>query len=104
MAEVSGIHYRLQQGLAVGYGYDGIIVAWLARLNPLAVPLVALLLGFLIVGGEQLQSVLHLPASISVVLEAVLLFGLLLSESLARYRLVRRETGRAMPAAGEERA
>jgi ABC-type uncharacterized transport system permease subunit len=37
MAEVSGIHFRLQQGLAVGYGYDGIIVAWLARLNPLAV-------------------------------------------------------------------
>jgi ABC-type uncharacterized transport system permease subunit len=104
MAEVSGIHYRLQQGLAVGYGYDGIIVAWLARLNPLAVPFVALLLGALIVGGEQLQSVLHLPASISVVLEAVLLFGLLLSESLARYRLVRKETGTARPAAGEETA
>jgi ABC-type uncharacterized transport system permease subunit len=104
MAEVSGIHYRLQQGLAVGYGYDGIIVAWLARLNPLAVPFVALLLGALIVGGEQLQSVLHLPASISVVLEAVLLFGLLLSESLARYRLVRREAGRALPAAGKEGA
>jgi len=104
MAEVSGIHYRLQQGLAVGYGYDGIIVAWLARLNPLAVPFVALLLGFLIVGGEQLQSVLNLPASISVVLEAVLLFGLLFSESLARYRLVRRETDNALPAAGKEGA
>ena len=64
----------------------------------------ALLLGALIVGGEQLQSVLHLPASISVVLEAVLLFGLLLSESLARYRLVRREAGRGMPAAGKEGA
>ena len=92
MAEVSGIHFRLQQGVAVGYGYDGIIVAWLARLNPLAVPFVALLLGALIVGGEQLQSGLHLPSSISVVLEAVLLFGLLLSESLARYRLVRQPT------------
>jgi simple sugar transport system permease protein len=102
MAEVSGIHFRLQQGLAVGYGYDGIIVAWLARLNPMAVPLVALLLGALIVGGEQLQSVLHLPASISMVLEAVLLFGLLLSESLARYRLVRRETVEEMSIAGEE--
>ncbi|MCG6893741.1 MAG: ABC transporter permease [Desulfobacteraceae bacterium] len=101
MAEVSGIHFRLQQGLAVGYGYDGIIVAWLARLNPLAVPLVALLLGALIVGGEQLQSVLHLPASISMVLEAVLLFGLLLSESLARYRLVRRAAGEETSAAGK---
>ena len=101
MAEVSGIHLRLQQGLAVGYGYDGIIVAWLARLNPLAVPFVALLLGILIVGGEQLQSVLHLPSSISMVLEAVLLFGLLLSETLARFRLVRRETAHDGAAAGE---
>jgi simple sugar transport system permease protein len=101
MAEVSGIHFRLQQGLAVGYGYDGIIVAWLARLNPLGVPLAALLLGALIVGGEQLQSVLHLPASISMVLEAVLLFGLLLGESLTRYRLVRQTTAGDTPVAKE---
>lgn len=100
MAEVSGIHFRLQQGLAVGYGFDGIIVAWLARLNPLAVPFVALLLGTLIVGGEQLQSVLHLPASISMVLESVLLFGLLLSETLARFRLVRRERAEENTALG----
>jgi simple sugar transport system permease protein len=102
MAEVGGIHFRLQQGLAVGYGYEGIIVAWLARLQPLAVPLAALLLGALIVGGEQLQSVLHLPASISMVLEAVLLFGLLLSESLARYRLVRQAPERDGPPVAEE--
>lgn len=90
MTEVSGIHFRLQQGLAVGYGYDGIIVAWLARLNPLSVPFMSILLGALIVGGEQLQSTLHLPSSISMVLEATLLFGLLMSETLARYRLVSR--------------
>jgi simple sugar transport system permease protein len=88
-AEVAGIHYRLQVGLAVGYGYDGIIVAWLARLNPLLVPATAVLLGGLIVGGEQLQSVLGLPSSISLILEAALLFGLLAGEALGRYRLVR---------------
>jgi simple sugar transport system permease protein len=86
----------------VGYGYDGIIVAWLARLNPLAVPLMALLLGTLIVGGEQLQAVLHLPASISMVLEAVLLFGLLLSDALARYRLVREPKAHEAPATQKE--
>ena len=101
MAEVGGIHFRLQQGLAVGYGYDGIIVAWLARLNPLAVPFTALLLGALIVGGEQLQSSLHLPSSISMVLEAVLLFGLLLSEALARYRLVRHASAQPLSRQGE---
>jgi general nucleoside transport system permease protein len=87
-AEVCGIHYRLQAGLTVGYGFDGIIVAWLARLNPLAVPLMAALLGALIVGGEQLQSVMGLPSAISLVLEGVLLLGILATDALTRYRLV----------------
>lgn len=88
MAEVCGIHYRLQTGLAVGYGYDGIIVAWLAGLNPLFVPLTAALLGALFVGGEQLQSVLGLPSTISLILEAALLFGLFAGQALIQYRVV----------------
>ncbi len=87
MVEVSGIHYRLQTGLAVGYGYDGIIVAWLAGLNPLAVPGAAILLGALFVGGEQLQSVLGLPSSISLILEGALLFGLFAGQTLAGYTI-----------------
>jgi general nucleoside transport system permease protein len=88
MAEVCGIHYRLQTGLAVGYGYDGIIVAWLAGLNPLLVPLTAALLGALFVGGEQLQTVLGLPSTISLILEAALLFGLFAGQAIIQYRIV----------------
>ncbi len=88
MAEVCGIHYRLQTGLAVGYGYDGIIVAWLASLNPLLVPFTAALLGALFVGGEQLQTVLGLPSTISLILEAALLFGLFAGQAILQYRIV----------------
>ncbi len=88
MTEVCGIHHRLQTGLAVGYGYDGIIVAWLAGLNPLAIPFTAILLGALFVGGEQLQSVLGLPSSISLILEGALLFGLFAGKSFPKYRIV----------------
>ena len=87
MVEVCGIHYRLQTGLAAGYGYDGIIVAWLAGLNPLVVPFTAMLLGALFVGGEQLQSVLGLPSTISLILEGTLLFGLFAGQTLAGYTL-----------------
>lgn len=87
MVEVCGIHYRLQTGLAVGYGYDGIIVAWLAGLNPLAIPFTAILLGALFVGGEQLQSVLGLPSTISLILEGALLFGLFAGQTLASYTI-----------------
>jgi general nucleoside transport system permease protein len=87
MAEVSGIHYRLQQGLTVGYGYVGIIVAWLSRLNPMAIIVVALFLASLLVGGDQLQSVMHLPSAVGLVLEGTLLFFVLGSDFLARYRI-----------------
>jgi ABC-type uncharacterized transport system permease subunit len=87
MAEASGIHYRLQQGLAVGYGYIGIIVAWLSKLHPTGLILVAIFLASLLVGGDQLQSVMHLPSSVGLVLEGTLLFFVLGSDFLSRYRI-----------------
>jgi ABC-type uncharacterized transport system permease subunit len=87
MAEVSGIHYRLQQGLVVGYGYIGIIVAWLSKLNPIGIIVVAIFLASLLVGGDQLQSVMHLPSSVGLVLEGTLLFFVLGSDFLSRYRI-----------------
>jgi simple sugar transport system permease protein len=87
MSEIAGIHLRLQEGLSVGYGYDGIIVACLAGFRPKMVPIFALVLGGLIIGGEQLQSSMHLPASIVQVLEGALLLGFLASEALLRFRL-----------------
>lgn len=87
MIEVAGIHLRLQEGVSVGYGYDGIIVACLAGFRPKMVPVFALLLGGLSIGGEQLQSTMHLPASIAQVLEGALLLGFLAGEAILRYRL-----------------
>lgn len=91
MAEVSGIHYRLQQGLAVGYGYTGIIVGWLGRLHPGGILVVSLFIAGLLVGGDQLQAVMHLPSSVGLVLEGTLLFFILGSDFLSRYRLTRRK-------------
>jgi len=95
MSEVAGIHLRLQEGLSVGYGYDGIIVACLAGFRPKMVPIFAVVLGGLIIGGEQLQSVMHLPASIVQVLEGALLLGFLASSAILGYRL--RFTNRKQP-------
>ena len=85
MAEVCGIHHRLQTGLAAGYGYDGIIVAFAARKNPLAVPVAALFLGAVMVGADRLQTSLGLPSAIGLVLEGALLFGLLASDALVKF-------------------
>ncbi|MFZ5427377.1 MAG: ABC transporter permease [Thermodesulfobacteriota bacterium] len=77
MAEVSAIHGRLQQGVAIGYGYDGVIVACLARLNPALAPVAAAVLASVLVGGEYLQTRMRLPSAASLVIEAALLLSLL---------------------------
>lgn len=77
MAEVTAIHHRLQQGLSVGYGYDGVIVACLARLKPGFAPIGAVALAAVLVGGEYLQTRMRLPSAASLVIEAALLLSLL---------------------------
>lgn len=87
--EVAGLQGRLSRGFAVGYGFAGIIVAWLSRLNPLAVPFVAFLLGILLVGGDTLQVTMRLPLSSVQVLQGTILFCVLGGEVFSRYRLRR---------------
>ncbi len=54
MSEVTGVVHRLQTSpVAAGYGFTGIIVAWLAKLNPLVAILVSILFGALIAGWAR---------------------------------------------------
>ena len=87
MSEVMGISHRLQRGLAVGTGFTGIIVAWLARLNPWGVLLVGFLLASLFVGGEQIQMTMGLPASVAPVLQGAILLFVLGGSLFTSYRL-----------------
>lgn len=87
VGEVAGISRRLQQGLSLGYGYTAIIVAWMAQLNPLAVPPVALLMGALLVGGDQVQMSMGLPASMGLLMQGLLLLPLLAGSLFVEYRL-----------------
>jgi simple sugar transport system permease protein len=86
MAEVSGIAGRLQPGLSPGYGFTAIIVAWLSRLNPLALPVVAFMFGGLQVGGYAVQTT-GVPATTVSMLQGLLLFFVLGGELFYRYRL-----------------
>ncbi|MCB0077390.1 MAG: ABC transporter permease [Anaerolineales bacterium] len=87
VGEVAGISHRLQQGLTLGYGFTGIIVAWLARLNPWGVLLVAFALAALLVGGDQIQMTMGLPASLGLVLQGIIFFFVLGGDIFTRYRV-----------------
>jgi len=85
--QVLGVQHRLQHGFSTGYGYTAIIVAWLARLNPFSAVIVAFLFGGLLVGGEQLQIVMRFPISMISALQGLILFSLLASEAIFKYRI-----------------
>src|SRR2546430_17023836 len=82
MLEVAAVHGRANASLAVGYGYTGILVAFLARHNPLAVIPVALILGGINAAGGLLQRRLDLPDTAVLVLQGILFVTLLARDAL----------------------
>jgi simple sugar transport system permease protein len=88
MLQASAVERSLSDQLSGGLGFTSVITAWLARLSPPAIVVVSFLFSLLIQGGNFLQSSLQIPASISQVLQGIIIFFVLGSEFFIRYRLV----------------
>jgi len=85
-----------------GYGYTGIVIAALARYNPVAVCAIAFLLGGLQNAGYTLQGA-DFPSGLVGVMQGLILFCVLGAELLVRYRVrVDRPSHRPGPAAPVE--
>lgn len=89
VGEVAGVHHMLRNPgqISLGYGYTAIIVAWLARRNPLATVLTALFFGAILTGGDALKISLGLPFQVVDVLNGLILFFLIGGELLLEYGL-----------------
>jgi len=82
MLEVAAVQGRANTSLNAGYGYAGILVAFLARHNPMAIIPVAILLGGIQASSGVLQRSLDLPDATALVLQGIIFVVLLASESL----------------------
>lgn len=80
--EISGVVHRLPGNFSPGYGFTAIIVAWLARLNPVAIVPVSYLFGGLMTGADAIQ-----PKGIAQMLQGVILFVVIGGDLLLRYRI-----------------
>lgn len=89
-SDIGDVRHMLDpKGLgAAGYGYTGIVVAALGRLNPVAIIFVAILMGGLNNAGRALQGP-DFPAGLVGTLQGFILFFSLGGEVLARYRVRR---------------
>ena len=88
--EVAAVHSSANASLIAGYGYAGIVVAFIARQNPLAIVPVAVLVGGLSASGGMLQRRLDLPDATVLVLQGIAFMLILGSEALyGRLKLFR---------------
>ena len=87
MVQVAGIIHLLNGQLSNSYGYTAIIIAWLARLHPLAILVVSVLFGALVNGGYAVSQE-GIPQALGAVLQGMILFFVLgVGDVFTRYRL-----------------
>jgi simple sugar transport system permease protein len=79
--EVAAVHGNANASLAAGYGYSGILIAFLARHNPLAIMPMALLVGGITASGGLVQRRLNVPDATVLVLQGMIFFSILTSET-----------------------
>lgn len=82
MIEVAAVHGRANASLAAGYGFTGILIAFLARQNPLAIMPMTLVLGGLSAAGGLVQRRMGLPDATILVLQGMIFVSILASETL----------------------
>ena len=83
----AGQEGRLTQSFYQGYGFSGILIAFLARNNPLAACIVALLVALLFVAGRSLQVFYQIPFSMVQLIQAILVICVASSDFFIRHRM-----------------
>jgi simple sugar transport system permease protein len=87
MVEVLGSQHRLMDGISGGVGFVGIVVALLARLNPVAVIPTALLYGGMSVGADAMQRRMSIPSSLTFILQSLAVLLVLAFDALRYYKI-----------------
>lgn len=72
-AELLGTQLRLINGYGVGYGFDGVAMALIGQLHPLATILVAIFFAALRVGSTSMQAITGVPTSVSSIIQALVI-------------------------------
>lgn len=84
--EVAGVHGRLIEGLQSNFLLLGIVIGLIAKGNNAAVPFVAFFIAVLEVGASAMQRTLQIPGEMVLIVEALILIFVLLSDVVQRRR------------------
>lgn len=84
--EMTGMYVRFQWKGLPGYGFDGIMVATLAQLNPALVPVAALLLAYIRIGADIMARNSDVPSEVVAVIQAIIIILVAASGFLAKWK------------------
>jgi simple sugar transport system permease protein len=83
----AGTEYRMTQSFFMGYGFSGILIAFLARNNPLAAIPVAFLIAVLFVAGQSLQVFYQIPGAMVQLIQAIIVMTVAAADFFIRHRI-----------------
>jgi len=83
-AEILGMYTRFKWTVSPGYGWSGIVVALLARNNPLMVPIAALFMGYLNVGANIMARNSDVSSEVVKIIQGVMIL-MIAAETLLKH-------------------
>ena len=72
-ADLLGTQFRLINGYGAGYGFDGVAMALIGQLHPIATVVVAIFFAALRVGSTSMQVATGVPTSVSDIIQALVI-------------------------------
>ncbi len=95
MVIVAGVEYRLTVHIAEGFTFSSIVIAFVARFNPIGVLVAAAIIGGVYTAGDTLKVFYQLPNATVVLIQSVILLSILIAEFFSRYHVKIRKSGGA---------
>lgn len=84
--EVSGVHYRLMDGISPSYGFTAIVVSLLGRRHPFGVVMSAILFSALQAGADAMQRKVAVPVHLALIIQALTILLVIIGDYLTAYR------------------
>jgi ABC-type uncharacterized transport system permease subunit len=91
---VGGTDHTITTTIAGGRGFTAVMVAWLAKFNPIFMILTTFLLSFLDRGASEISTIFGLNNSFGDILTGIILFFIIGSEFFISYKLHFRKSGK----------
>lgn len=84
--ECMGIYQQLMWETQLGYGFDGMLIAIIAKNNPLAVPFVSFLISYIRAGGDLVNRMTDVPVELVSVIQSLIVIFIAAKALLAGWK------------------